>query len=151
MTDQNKIELDELLPCPFCGKKPKFVNQPYKNGVCISCKNPKCDVQSSAYHYYNKGAVLFAWNTRAPPPSHNKCDRCFGTKQDPVHGRAHKPYGCVKCGGSGILFPSDNGATNDELKSIIHDLLTMTAMPEHMTRHELTVRDRALKAVSGGK
>lgn len=71
MTDQNKIELDELLPCPFCGKKPKFVNQPYKNGVCISCKNPKCDVQSSAYHYYNKGAVLFAWNTRTALPSDN--------------------------------------------------------------------------------
>ncbi len=32
-----------------------------------------------------------------------------------------------------------------EAKGIIRDLLGLAAMPEHMTRYELTVRDRALK------
>lgn len=54
---------DNLLPCPFCGGKAKFYENPW--GVGVACKNNDCgaDVRDSTFNN-NKSQAAKKWNRR---------------------------------------------------------------------------------------
>ena len=57
---------DDLLPCPFCGQMPVITQT--KNGVLVSCVEPKCPMDIVAtYIDLSPSDVITAWNTRAEP------------------------------------------------------------------------------------
>ena len=64
MTDKLR-EVPKLLPCPFCGAKPRwYPSQSIAVYEAISCINEDCDVQPET-DYGEPYDVATAWNTRA--------------------------------------------------------------------------------------
>ncbi len=68
MTDANVME---LLPCPWCGGQPDFINDG-GHGLGnilteIACQNVDCPVSIST-GYFDRWEAIKKWNTRAPDP-----------------------------------------------------------------------------------
>ena len=63
--------MNNLLPCPFCGKIPEIEELKYMDGrmdkYYVSCKNDKCACEPMTFAHKNKGVVTRAWNKRLPP------------------------------------------------------------------------------------
>jgi len=61
--------MTELLPCPFCGTEPDFMNANAEKSLSalVHCLNEKCGVQPSLGAYTNEQAVAM-WNDRADVP-----------------------------------------------------------------------------------
>jgi Lar family restriction alleviation protein len=68
---------NELLPCPFCGRKAKFISYEMNTSDMVSkveCKN--CTAQAEFFIHYRdfqsrqkgKQSALTAWNTRTVMP-----------------------------------------------------------------------------------
>lgn len=61
---------DELLPCPFCGKKPETENVGEgRKGLLIECANTKC--VGPCVSYMNPATSRKLWNTRITPTKGN--------------------------------------------------------------------------------
>ena len=64
----DRREFPEVLPCPFCGSKPKFFIMKRKRYVdiyYIECVNRKCNEPYSKA--YDEEEVVKKWNTRHYP------------------------------------------------------------------------------------
>lgn len=60
----------ELLPCPFCGSKPRYGYDSFFNRHSYSCSNVMCDFNPSDYApNITKEEAIENWNTRTPPPA----------------------------------------------------------------------------------
>ena len=64
--------MDELKPCPFCGRKPSKVRQHQLAGFAqiyysVECKakNSKCPVRPHTMYFKSEEAAIEAWNRRA--------------------------------------------------------------------------------------
>lgn len=59
----DKITVDELKVCPFCGKKPGVFE--FSNGWHVECYNDDCKVKPNLTDMYHlKDKAILAWNTR---------------------------------------------------------------------------------------
>lgn len=65
MTAPSIKEALELLPCPFCGKKPIVWNGGEPDHMTIGCNNEDCPVDICSVSIPGKEKILDAWNTRA--------------------------------------------------------------------------------------
>ena len=56
----------ELLPCPFCGGRPHYSEEPDCHIVCF---NPECDLMDITFKdsFRNFDKMVKSWNTRANP------------------------------------------------------------------------------------
>lgn len=59
--------MNELKPCPFCGKKPIIETWPSCGRMyMVKCNNPDCPVPLDGYPSgHNPDVVKKAWNRRA--------------------------------------------------------------------------------------
>jgi len=58
----NKVNLEQLKPCPFCGcKKPMVLDNTGWNDTYIECRT--CGVSTSEYK--NRKEAIVNWNSRA--------------------------------------------------------------------------------------
>lgn len=62
---------DTLLPCPFCGSKPKIVKGSNYTGdikkpiFTVVCKNPNCQIYDGYCRFqFNEGEAIRNWNKR---------------------------------------------------------------------------------------
>jgi len=55
---------DDILPCPFCGKKPQRLHGIENDKYWIWCNNGDCLIQPSSPLYRNEGSDIEAWNKR---------------------------------------------------------------------------------------
>lgn len=57
-----------LIPCPFCGKKPDIYRLTDDNDRSIKykvgCKNSNCDVCPETNRHYNVDDAINSWNRR---------------------------------------------------------------------------------------
>ncbi len=61
------VGLNDLLPCPFCGEKPKLEvhNRDYYGmRFMIICKNVSCKMLVTTGWVANKELAIKLWNTR---------------------------------------------------------------------------------------
>lgn len=64
----NKLyDFPELKVCPFCGKPPKMVVNPYKKNefFYVKCMNSKCAIQPLTNEYTDVIRAAEAWNKRS--------------------------------------------------------------------------------------
>lgn len=64
--------MNELKPCPFCGRKPSRVRQHYVPGTAniyysVECKAPmtKCFIKPKTTYCKTEKQAIEAWNRRA--------------------------------------------------------------------------------------
>lgn len=57
--------MEELKPCPFCGKKPKLYNFQLSKAYIVSCVNDNCKIRPETVVYQRKPYAIKAWNKRS--------------------------------------------------------------------------------------
>ena len=68
--EEVRNEMNELKPCPFCGRKPELRHD--DDGFSyIVCANDNCYVRTDGH--LNDNAAIKAWNRRV---GENETDRC---------------------------------------------------------------------------
>ena len=62
----NLYNFPDLKVCPFCGKPPKMVINPYKKNEVfyVKCMNSKCAIQPLTNEYTDIIKAAEAWNRR---------------------------------------------------------------------------------------
>lgn len=67
-TKSDKLyDYPDLLPCPFCGKRPEMVVNPHRKQETffVKCMNKKCAVQPLTDEYKDIVQAAEKWNRRA--------------------------------------------------------------------------------------
>lgn len=59
--------MSELLPCPWCGKKPELAHyETFDNDEwAVACVGECCEIQPATNSYFTREQAIEAWNTRA--------------------------------------------------------------------------------------
>ena len=55
-------------PCPFCGKKPKYIV--FGEWVQLKCTNKECRMKPSTGDSHHRDKVQAVWNTRSLDPNY---------------------------------------------------------------------------------
>jgi hypothetical protein len=57
-------EEKSLLPCPFCGEIPVYIEN--ESGIVVKCMNTDCSVYTYTEGKASKAIARKSWNTRIP-------------------------------------------------------------------------------------
>jgi len=61
------MKMDELKPCPFCGKTPELLED-WDGKPYVACIEDDCNICVSTGNQSDASAAIAAWNERAPSP-----------------------------------------------------------------------------------
>lgn len=67
--------MNNIKPCPFCGKTPTIHTKTWKNGVTsyrLGCVNDYCQVRPESDEYSTMDTAIEVWNHR--PNDHRKAE-----------------------------------------------------------------------------
>ena len=87
--------MSELLPCPWCGKKPELAHyETFDNDEwAVACVGECCEIQPATNSYFTREQAIEAWNTRAERTCHRVLDEELANTPG-----WHVKHRCSSCG-----------------------------------------------------